>query len=444
MSSESPKPIYLRGKAHDHSQPFAGDQFERKALAGRLTALLGRLPDGAVLSVDAPWGEGKTWFGRNWHASLVEEGYRTSYIDCFERDHIEDPFVMIAGEMLHLPKKGEPQRRKKLVEASKKLGAALLPSAAKFAANTVGHWAMGKADLGDDIAKSIAALEESSAASLERLVAKRLENYEADKKSVDGFRDALKEMASEGDKPIVIFLDELDRCRPDFAVRTVERIKHFFEVPGVVFVLLMNRRQLVSAIRGIYGEHIDGEGYLAKFVQLSLTLPKQASLEVHTPDDNQKHCDATLVRYGFERTQTTQQFAQFMGVLATSLNFSLRDVERAVVLYSLAQPLNAAAVDAAWPIALKLSRPELFARLMRGEQQAHEEAGKLATSLLKRAKALGPVLRLFEAIHFSAANDFEVPLEADVMELLGRQWRIHGPKGFLSWIFGRVDLDVAR
>ncbi|MDM0116293.1 P-loop NTPase fold protein [Variovorax sp. J22R133] len=444
MSSDLPKPIYLRGQSPDETVPFAGDQFDRKALAERITGLLTRLPDGAVLSIDAPWGDGKTWFGRNWHASLVEAGYRTGFIDCFQRDHIEDPFVMIAGELLHLPKKGAPQRRKKLVDASKKLGAALLPSAAKFAANTVGHWAIGKADLGDDIAKSIAALEESSAASLEKLVAKRLEAYEADKKSVDGFRNALRDLASEGDKPIVIFLDELDRCRPDFAVRTVERVKHFFEVPGVVFVLLMNRSQLVAAIRGIYGEQIDAEAYLAKFIQLSLTLPKQIAVETHSPDDNQKHCDATMVRYGFGRTEGNQQFARLMGMLATALRFSLRDVERAVVLYSLAQPLNASASDAAWPIALKLARPELFSRLTRGEAKAHDEAHKFLISVRETAKSLTQSLAMFEAIHWAGSNNFEQPLPEDLNKLLGQRWAVHGPKRFMSWVLGRVDLDVAR
>ena len=80
--SKQPLPqLYLRLSTEIPIDRFDGDLFERKELANRLTNMLNRLPDGAVLSIDSPWGEGKTWFGRRWEANLKDQGFRTAYID---------------------------------------------------------------------------------------------------------------------------------------------------------------------------------------------------------------------------------------------------------------------------------------------------------------------------------------------------------------------------
>jgi len=62
-------------------------------------------------------------------------------------------------------------------------------------------------------------------------------------------------------------VDELDRCRPDFALGLLERIKHLFDVEGIAFVLLVNRSQIEGYIRTVYG-NADAEAYLLKFGSL--------------------------------------------------------------------------------------------------------------------------------------------------------------------------------
>lgn len=441
--SAQPQPLYKRPiEPTKVERPFEGDLFARKKLAERLTGFLTRLPDGAVIAIDAPWGEGKTWFGRHWHAQLVADGYRAAYIDCFQRDHVEDPFLMVAGELLEMAKAGQPAARRALMKAGKKLGAALLPAAAKFALNAAGHWAVGNAQLGEDVAKATQSMEESAASSLEKFVSKRLEDYEADKKSVGGFRKALADMAAEGEKPVVVFVDELDRCRPDFAVRTVERIKHFFGVPRVVFVLLMNRRQLVAAIEGVYGPRVEADAYLGKFVQLSLALPKNVSIDIHAEDDNRKHCEATLARYGFPRSDATSEFTSLFGVLATCFELSLRDIERGVILFSIAQPVTAFAMEFAWPIALKLKKPDLFRRLLSDEAAAHGEAYKLAADLAKGESGVDRVLTFLAELHNCGSTGFKNPLPQEQAEMMGAMTRIRGPKAMLQTLFRRVDLSV--
>jgi hypothetical protein len=269
MTEKKLPPIYRRSNVDvvpEHR--FAGDLFDRAKLAEQLTGFLSRMPDGGVIAIDSPWGEGKTWFGKRWCASLQDQGFKTAYIDCFQRDHLDDPFTMITSEFIELAKAGKPEIQTRLLDAGKKLGAALLPTATKFAVNTIGHLALGNAKLSEDLTKSLEALDASAAGALEKLVASRLLEYQASNKSIQAFKQSLTELAAESEKPVAIFLDELDRCRPDFSVRTIERVKHFFDAPGVVFVLLLNRTQLAAAVEGLYGPKVDADAYLSKFIPI--------------------------------------------------------------------------------------------------------------------------------------------------------------------------------
>ncbi|MDO9004587.1 MAG: P-loop NTPase fold protein [Aquabacterium sp.] len=436
-------PLFLRPPAFKHDDmPFQGDAFERAELAKRLTGFLTRLPDGGVIAIDAPWGEGKTWFGRHWHASLLNEKYRTIYIDCFQRDYVEDPFLMIAGELVELTKLNKSKTVGSLLKTGTKLGATLLPTAAKIAVNSAGHWLLGKTDLADDLAKAISDLENDAASKLEDLISKRLSSYEDDKKTVENFKDTLEEFSKEKEEPVIIFLDELDRCRPDFAVKTVERIKHFFEVPGIVFVLLMNRKQLAAAVEGIYGSRIDSNAYLAKFVQLSLNLPKKLGAEEHSPDDNKKHCEATLSRYRLLGPSGRSDFVSDFGSIATLLKMSLRDVENGVALYSFAHPLNQSEVVAAWPIALKIHNPDLFRRVSHHEIEAHKEAGQLAKHLKSRNVANPWIFDIFIALHACGLGDFQTQLSDEANQFVNGQGRWKNPKTYMSWLFSRFDLNV--
>lgn len=445
MTEKKLPPIYLRSNADVvPERRFEGDLFDRAKLAEQLTGFLSRMPDGAVIAVDSPWGEGKTWFGKRWRASLQDQGFKTAYIDCFQRDHLDDPFTMITSEFIELAKAGKPEIQTKLLDAGKKLGAALLPAATKFAVNTVGHWALGNAKLSEDLTKSLDALDASAAGALEKLVAAQLLEYHASTKSIETFKQSLAEVSAESEKPIVIFLDELDRCRPDFAVRTIERVKHFFDAPGVIFIMLLNQRQLAAAVEGLYGPKVDADAYLSKFIPISLTLPKRVSVDRHGDDDNRKHCRSELTRLGFPTTDTTNGFASMMGILATLVRFSLRDIERAVVLYSFAQPLNNASSMSAWPIVIKLHRPELYKRLRAHDPSAHCEARELATSLKLAAPDASWLLNFFEAIHQSGETNFNKALTADANETLMLQGHWSTPRSYMSWLFGRIDLIVAE
>ena len=76
---------------------------------------------------------------------------------------------------------------------------------------------------------------------------------------------------------LVILIDELDRCRPDFAVDLLERVKHYFNCPGISFVFSVNLVQLEHAIKTRYGANFDSRRYLKRFFDLELKLPQVTS-----------------------------------------------------------------------------------------------------------------------------------------------------------------------
>ena len=96
------------------------------------------------------------------------------------------------------------------------------------------------------------------------------EQIEAEK-NLEALKACLKELAAE--KPIILFIDELDRCRPDYAVDMLEVIKHVFDVENVKVVLVTNTKQLRAAINHRYGVEVDAQKYLDKFLKYNFALP---------------------------------------------------------------------------------------------------------------------------------------------------------------------------
>jgi hypothetical protein len=101
--------------------------------------------------------------------------------------------------------------------------------------------------------------------------------YEKKKKNISDFRKSLSEFIknTNKEKPLIFIIDELDRCRPNYAVSILEQIKHFFSVPNIVFILSIDKEQLGNAIKGVYGsDNIDSDEYLRRFIDLEYSIPE--------------------------------------------------------------------------------------------------------------------------------------------------------------------------
>ena len=99
-----------------------------------------------------------------------------------------------------------------------------------------------------------------------------------DAKLLEETRDLVKavfdEILVEHGQKLVIFVDELDRCKPTFAIEVLESIKHFFDDERIIFVVALNKSQLIHTIKNYYGVGFDSSSYLNRFFDISLQLPE--------------------------------------------------------------------------------------------------------------------------------------------------------------------------
>ncbi|HDR9499061.1 P-loop NTPase fold protein [Burkholderia sp. Tr-20355] len=378
MTGTNHPPLAFSAWQFDPEQPpFHDDRLNRQRYATRLTDFVGRLGAGGAIAIDAPWGGGKTWFGRNWAAQLRAAGHKVAFIDAFEQDYIEDPFMVIAAELATLLDDSEGSGRLLRGRAAAVMKA-ILPFSARMLVGAVGRLAFGAADLSEDIQQVVDAAQDGVADRAEKSIEKKLEEHEEEKKSFVEYRRALAEFAAKQDKPVVVFVDELDRCNPLFSVRLIERVKHFFEIPNVVFVLLLNREQLEQAVKGMFGRETDAAAYLSKFVRFFFRLPAPSAER-----NSQYRSQATdfltqeLSRYGFDPSQNraVEGFYAAALVWVHAARLSLRDMEKLCALFALSGPIGPAGL-LAYLITLKLREPSIFDDLLSGNRDAHKAAAE--------------------------------------------------------------------
>jgi hypothetical protein len=107
---------------------------------------------------------------------------------------------------------------------------------------------------------------------LREQLSESIENYNTSKNELHYFKEELAKLVSDLSEPLVFIVDELDRCKPEFSIKMIERIKHFFDIPNIVFVLATNKTQLEESINSFYGFKSEN-CYLEKFIDLNIKFP---------------------------------------------------------------------------------------------------------------------------------------------------------------------------
>lgn len=90
---------------------------------------------------------------------------------------------------------------------------------------------------------------------------------------LETIKSFLSEILIEHGDKLVVIVDELDRCNPDYAVKLLEQIKHYFISENVIFIFSVNSKELIHTIKRHYGESFDAGRYLDRFFDLSIPLP---------------------------------------------------------------------------------------------------------------------------------------------------------------------------
>lgn len=306
------------------SNIFENDKLERKESVRNLTELLKNIESPVVLSVNAPWGSGKTTYLRMLHASLELETRKPIYFSAWETDFAADPLLAFLGEInLNIASFiGEDKNKNKAWEQAKKAGAHILkrgiPIAVKIAT-------AGLVDA-DKI------IEEEASNFAEVLSKDVIDNYSKNKLAIVEFKENIAKVLSVegGDtEKLYIFIDELDRCRPTYAIELLERIKHLLDIEGLVFVLALDKNQLAHSVKAVYGSEFDAVGYLKRFIDVEFSLPvadvkpyieflvDQFELEKYFDSDSRRNRDSEF-----------NSLISIIKVLALGQKMSLRTIEQ--------------------------------------------------------------------------------------------------------------------
>ncbi len=333
----------------DPDEPWRDDVLGRKEIADRLTSIVRGQEAPFVISVDGRWGTGKTFLLKRWRQALQNDGFQAIYFNAWEDDFCDDPLLAIIGQLT------EHFHEKKLRAMAALIGEIALPIlTAKFTGV-----AFRRKDLRRD---------------------NLLNDYKAQLRTKDQIRTHLTRLAAEvkeqSGQPLVFIIDELDRCRPTFAIELLERVKHIFDVENIVFVFGINRSELTKSLQSVYGE-IDAGEYLRRFFDMEFVLPDADPGQFCTHLVAKFRLSAFFSEVDQHRGNLYYEnelngIARVLPVVLGRMGLSLRDMDYCVRLVALAARESLVSKRLYPPLvvllaATKLRDPELYRRFVQGD-----------------------------------------------------------------------------
>ncbi len=310
---------------------------------------------------------------RRWQRDLENQGLRAIYFNAWEEDFCDDPMLTIVGQM------SEYFENSSLMNGAMEVG--------RVASILLMRNLKGIANRFTGASFEIYGTENKD----QQLVTEYLALHAVK----DDFKDKLaklsEEVLEETGRPLVFIIDELDRCRPTFTIELLERVKHIFDVPNIVFVLGINRDELYKSLKSVYGD-IDADTYFRRFFDLEFNLP---------PVDAPAFGKYLMQRYELRQFFTSlSEEAKHPGhlqdfktledvfpVIWARLGLSLREIDycvRSIAMVgrntSLRQPMLSWWLGVLIP--LKLKKPTLYKKYIDGECLGSEVINYLDKNLL--------------------------------------------------------------
>ena len=307
---------------------FKNDLLSRRREIEVLSAMFTSLQKGpCVLAVDAPWGYGKTTFIELCNHQLKKEKYHVIKFNAWENDFTDNPLISLFAVFNRKIKSTIYDNRNKTslnikdVENYERIknnltnlsvySERIITTRTIFTSISIGGMNMG----------------------IKSQTLKQLKNISSDYntyiKLKDQFNETLKSFSSNlyennlVKRPLIIIIDELDRCRPNYAIQFLEVIKHFFSVEHVIFILAINSSQLAHSIKAVYGQDFDAKGYLRRFFDINFKLPnKNRKTFIRNILDNQNITEYFNNHQNKEVEDTGIKFANVLDVLYSFLGSS--------------------------------------------------------------------------------------------------------------------------
>lgn len=266
---------------------FEDDFLDLEPFADRLLKFIevehNFLEGSLVIALNGKYGSGKTTFFTMLQDKLAKERksavtadvpseartYSTVYVNAWESDYYGDPLFAIISAMVEQMR--DPKNVDKLVSRAKKT-ALLLGIGDEILKALTGASAVGAAEASDKI---------EEAASIDPALPRdAFSLFQARKDAMNALKQELAEFINASKDHILFLIDELDRCRPDFAITYLETIKHIFDIPSATFLLAADRDHLENSARKAFGQNLDFNEYYRKFIHRELS-PFKPTLEVY-------------------------------------------------------------------------------------------------------------------------------------------------------------------
>lgn len=303
----------------------------RKAYGEFLASFLAEEKDGFVLNLNGKWGTGKTEFLKRLYTHFHNANHPVIYIDAWESDFTDNPLLVVASELLTQLKALLPLHGNDLDKLKKHLGK-LLKGSAIVAGSYIGEKFIGDAAAGREFVKTF--MESSPKEYLDSMKKGYSEQVEAVKevrKHLEQLAVALNEVHKR-QLPVMVLVDELDRCRPNYAIEMLEVIKHFFSTKDFVFVVATDTEQLQNSINAVYGEKFESEAYLRRFFDRKSVLspPDVDKFLGHYEFDHHENVQLYPDNSHFDRDPI--EIVNFK-MLARAYSLGLRDIDQLVAKY---------------------------------------------------------------------------------------------------------------
>lgn len=211
------------------------------------------------IALNAKWGSGKTFFVSMWRNCLESSNVKTVYYNAWENDDCDSAILPFLYRIVLLSK---DEGDEEFSYYAKKFLKTLAVETTKFGVKKVFG---SNSEVASIIEKGIDALSPSEVSN----VFKEYDQYYGNRKLL---AENLKEIIPENGK-LWIFIDDLDRCKPEFSIATLECIKHFFNIKDIIYVLSIDVEQLGLIVTKVYGTGIDANSYLKRFFDVIYQIP---------------------------------------------------------------------------------------------------------------------------------------------------------------------------
>lgn len=223
-----------------------------------------------VISLEGTFGTGKTTFVRMWHNWILELGLREDVpivvsLNAWESDIGEDPVLAIVSDLTDAIEKFLPKQHtgtiKKIKSTAGKVGKIALSLASDYVSHSVG-------------VDPLKAMESTSKEkSFDKIGLNAFESFEFRKKSFSKLRLLIREVVGDKNLRFLLIVDELDRCRPTYAIQYLEALKHLFDERGLAVLLAVDPMQLSSTAKAAFGNDLNFSEYYRKFAHRRVDLP---------------------------------------------------------------------------------------------------------------------------------------------------------------------------